>query len=570
MGTTANLALPYPEVTDTVDVPRDIQALAVKLDTTIPAGGGSGALGPIAQIPVLDVGQATQNRAGRQLAVADFTRLGLGTPAGLWNLGDLSNVGSDGRALTNKGVVPFGVGINGVATTAAVFAGSTAQALYIVDSGASDAFRIRTGSFGCWLRTAKRGTAQYAFAKANSPITQAVFWLSVNAGNFAQLQLSTTGTIDATVAGVSDIADDRWHFVVGVADGSQARLYVDGVLDASAPCGVLFAGSGPLNIGAYAADASIAAASPFYGRVDEAFITPDILTDDQVRLLYCARIAHTLGVAPTDTRVNVHRRRRGAALATTDFPAQPLRLYNFTAGALTDQGSNGQALTVNQGTGAIVSVAGADGTIGNAYSLAGAHTGLSATDAGLPSGVATRSYGCWFKTTTVALGCLVSWGAVVNSTDLRLLVAAGGVLNSTSGTDNIAGPFVAEGQWHHAVAVDDNAAGDGVRRKLYLDGRLVGSSTVLGSLTLGGANRFRVGAVLDSTAPFTGQIDGAFVATQALTQEQVAVLYQKSGQDLGVSPKNPGDHVEAMDASNVYATFDALESQSLVDLGVSA
>src|SRR5436190_20897897 len=155
MGTTANLALPYPEATDTVDVPRDIQALAAKLDTTIPAGGGSGALGPIVQVPVLDVGQATQNRAGRQLAVADFTRLGLTTPVGLWNLSDLTNLGSDGRALTNKGVVPFGVGINGVATTAAVFAGSTAQAPYGVDPGASDAFRIRTRSVGCWARTAK-------------------------------------------------------------------------------------------------------------------------------------------------------------------------------------------------------------------------------------------------------------------------------------------------------------------------------------------------------------------------------------------------------------------------------
>ena len=63
-----------------------------------------------------------------------------------------------GGPLVNLGAVPFGVGINGLAATAAVFAGSTGQALYIADTGAADPFRIRTGSWGCWFRTAKRGT----------------------------------------------------------------------------------------------------------------------------------------------------------------------------------------------------------------------------------------------------------------------------------------------------------------------------------------------------------------------------------------------------------------------------
>jgi hypothetical protein len=69
-----------------------------------------------------------------------------------------------------------------------------------------------------------------------------------------------------------------------------------------------------------------------------------VLSEDQVRLLYAAKIAHGLGVVPTDLRVNVHRRRKGAALAVGDFTAQPLRLYNFTAGALTDAGSNNARL----------------------------------------------------------------------------------------------------------------------------------------------------------------------------------------------------------------------------------
>src|SRR4051794_22828075 len=130
-ATTTKLALPYPTPDDNVDVPRDMQALAVKLDTY-------GASSVAAAAPVLDVGVSGQIRAGRQLTAADFTALGLVQPIGLWNLSDLTSLGSDGRALTNKGTVTFAAGINGAATTAAQFTGSTAQALYIVDSGAAD------------------------------------------------------------------------------------------------------------------------------------------------------------------------------------------------------------------------------------------------------------------------------------------------------------------------------------------------------------------------------------------------------------------------------------------------
>ena len=47
----------------------------------------------------------------------------------------------------------------------------------------------------------------------------------------------------------------------------------------------------------------------------------------------------------------------------------------------------------------------------------------------------------------------------------------------------------------------------------------------------------------------------------ALTFEQVAALYAKGSQALAPSPKNAGDHVEAIDATNVLATFDTLDSQ---------
>ena len=85
---------------------------------------------------------------------------------------------------------------------------------------------------------------------------------------------------------------------------------------------------------------------------------------------------------------------------------------------------------------------------------------------------------------------------------------------------------------------------------------------------LGGGTAFRIGANSTGGSPFVGQIDGAFVCDYALTAERIAQLYAKSSQTLASSPKNPGDHVEAMSTSSLLATFDTLESQHTIDLGV--
>jgi hypothetical protein len=144
---------------------QDIQGpfydLRAYLNSAAGSGGGSGGVASaLVAAPVLDVGMAGQVRAGRQLANADFTALGLSVPIALWNLGDLTDISGNGRVLANKGGVGFVSGINGLATTAAQFTGSTGQALYVADTGAADPFRIKTGSWGCWFRTAKRGTFQ--------------------------------------------------------------------------------------------------------------------------------------------------------------------------------------------------------------------------------------------------------------------------------------------------------------------------------------------------------------------------------------------------------------------------
>jgi hypothetical protein len=529
---------------------------------------------------VLDVGQAGQIRAGRTLTVADFTTLlGVARPIGLFNFSApaiATNLGT-GPALTNIGSVAAGPGIDGLPTSAAVFNGP-AQALYSTDIGSSP-FRIGVGSWGCWFRTARRDAYQGLVSKFTQSNVSESYILQVTARSTLSAVAITqpTASQPAVATGTTFVSDDRWHHAVAVYDGTILRLYLDGALEATATAplpGLLFAGPNPFAIGG---EGTGATTNPLYGRVDEAFVTADVLSEDQVRLLYATKVAHTYTTfgPTTRTRVNVTRRVLGGALLATELtPTTATRMYNFTAGALTNTATGVATLTANGST--IVPVAGADGSLKGGQHLSGAHLGLSVTDAGLPAATAARSYGAWFRTrnTSAAQQTVLGWGTV-NTADTRLVVV-GGVLVAYNGADVtrtdsvVLGPVVADGDWHFAFVVEDPSAADGVKRKLYCDGGLVGGSNVLNSITLAGADRFRVGAGPDGTTPFTGAIDSATVYSVALTGDQVRTLYQKANFNLRPSPVDPGQHVEAIDQTNVYAIFDTLEAQDLIDLEISA
>lgn len=530
---------------------------------------------------VSDVGVPNQIRAGRQLTAADFTNFGLPAPAGLWNLSDLTDASGNGRTLTNKGGVPFGVGINGLAATAAQFTAQSTQGLYIPDTGTSDPFRIKMGSWGCWFKGTPVNNSTILLSKYSA--ISLGWYLGIQSGATAVViaGVSPSGSSWVAAAGQSIVVDDRWHFAVVTYDGARMLIYVDNVLEfslwaAANTTGPMPGANAPLNIGSGSADSTTAPNLPSTSRIDEAFVAPYILSEDQIHNLYCAKISHTLAAAPAQFNVNVRRRRRGAALSVSDFPTQPLRLHNFSAGSLGDEGSQAVGLTNNGSGGGASSVNGPDGQVANAFHFASSLTqSLSSTDTGLPSGLATRSYGCWFKLHGAPSGAnaLVTWGAQTSTNNQGLWMDAVGTLkarSSSGSADDTSGAVVSDEVWHFAVVVEDNAAADGIKRKLYCDGVLVGTSLIMNSINAGGANRFRIGVWPDgSTGPMNGPIDGVFVCDYALTCEQILVLYAKSSQTLAPSPKNPGDHINTGDTNNLLATFDTLDANAQVDLKVA-
>ena len=548
--------------------------------STIDAGAVTGPPGPagpigsdldvLIQQAILDIGIPGQIRAGRQLTPADFTNLGLAAPAGLWNLTNNALDSSGANNLTPKGTVAYVRGIDGVDSSAAQFNGT--NALYINDSGATDPLRIIVGSIGAWFRTAKTGTIQTILSK-RGPAPEIGYWLRILASNVIGFGFSDDGTVTYEISGLTRVCDDRWHFAVATYDGILQSLYIDGTLEASVLHGdsgadLIHGASEPFNIGGYNTDASTAPSDPSFGRVDEAFVTPEVLSADKVFNLYCTKIAHTLGAIPSGVSLNVYPGSKGSALVSADFPAAPLRLYNFSAKSLGNEGSNPSATLT--AAGAPVSVAGVDGTKENAYNFSGGQR-FTATDAGLPAGIVTCSYGMWFKCSdgTSPLRYLLNWGAgTPGTTDARIYLVSGVIQFATGSGTPVAGPFVSDGQWHFVVVVQDVSPSDGVKRKFYLDGRLIASSTALASITLGGANRFVVASSIASSGNYIGQIDTVFVIDRALLMGEINALYTKSLYEHLPSPKNAGDHVQQMSTTDLLVVFDTLDIAHKVSLKV--
>lgn len=541
-----------------------------------PTGPVGTDLSVVSERDILSVGNENQIRAGREITATDFTRMGLSAPRGLWNLSNTNDSSGNGRNLTNKGAVAFGSGITGVAASSARFNNDATQILYISDTGGSDPFRIKTGTIGCWVRITKRGVGQTIVSKRGVSSGQWGWQLSITVGNSLIFGCSSTGSDYLYTYGKSDVADGRWHFVVAVNDACVVKLYVDGILDGYGRCpGPMYGPAQPFNIGGFAADASNTTYEPVAGFVDEAFVTSQILSEQQIRNLYCAKIPHTLGATPKRASVNVRRRKRGASFMTSDFSTTPVRLYNFSAGSIVDEGSNGQALS---SSGTTTSVPGADGSDANAYKLSNAGDGqFISTDTGLPSALGSRSYGLWFcQSSAGANQAMISWGSGAGTASNALWIDINGHISArtpSGGGVDIIGPHVADGDWHFAVVVEENAPFDGVKRRLYVDGVYRVGDATLGSITLAGANRFRIGSwadgIGDSYNMFDGIVDAVFVCNYAMGYEEVAELFAKAGQPLGVSPKNPGDHVEEMSSTDLYCIFDSLSSADQVDMVVA-
>ena len=140
---------------------------------------------------------------------------------------DSSPVGSDGTYLSGVGLASS-TPLPGSGAVAAVFDGSNDH-VTVANESAYDVngpFSVAT-----WINVAAfTKTWQAIFTKGDS-----AWRLSRNA-NSNTIHFACSGLNPNQVNGTKNVNDGRWHYVVGVYDGSSLTLYVDGVVDKSISC----------------------------------------------------------------------------------------------------------------------------------------------------------------------------------------------------------------------------------------------------------------------------------------------------------------------------------------------
>lgn len=100
-----------------------------------------------------------------------------------------------------------------------------------------------------WVRTSLSGAEKKLFAKWADAGGQFSYLLSIQGSDFP-LGAINTGA-NSVVTGTTDVVDGQWHHLVLTYDGSDVRIYVDGVEEDSDPeTGNINSGTAPVRLGA--------------------------------------------------------------------------------------------------------------------------------------------------------------------------------------------------------------------------------------------------------------------------------------------------------------------------------
>lgn len=142
---------------------------------------------------------------------------------------------------------------------------------------------LTTLSFGCWIR--RTGAVPASHSRVMAQVTGGSWGIRVDPSNL--LKFTRTGTNDYVSAFTVALNTD--YFVVATVNGgTDMRLYVNGVQVYATAIAVLGGGSGAIDIGN---DSTAATLAYWPGRVQGAFVTPNVLSAGQVRRMYAARFA---------------------------------------------------------------------------------------------------------------------------------------------------------------------------------------------------------------------------------------------------------------------------------------
>lgn len=219
-----------------------------------------------------------------------------GKPVGHWKFDECSgNVANDSSGKANTGTIT--IGASGTNTSAGTCTGSAGEAWKdgatgkfnssLDFDGTDDEVTTADGPFldmgtmtiSAWIKTSS-STEQYIAERNNS-----TFYLATGVSpNKVCFYLTTVSA--AWTCTTKSVSDNLWHHVVGTWDGTNKKLYIDGLLDKSVAgvAGNIPSGSTGINIGVRK-NAGVPTGY-FTGQIDDVRLYNYSLTPSQIKTLY--------------------------------------------------------------------------------------------------------------------------------------------------------------------------------------------------------------------------------------------------------------------------------------------
>ncbi len=287
------------------------------------------------------------------------------------------------------------------------------------------------------------------------------------------------------VRGSKTINDNKWHLITGVKNGTSVYLYVDGAQDGTTD---VWAGAENFtNAGIVSLIAADALGPSFTGAIDDVRIYTRALGRDEVQQLY------HLGAANAG-HSNENFMSEGLVGYWT-FDGNTINWRTNTFNDISGNGNNATTTTMSTSTSPVA------GKIGQALKF-NASGYLTISDSASLDPTAAVSMSVWANTNVVANGQVISkYNALSSSDPYEIQFWNDGEIygnfSTTGGPISVMHCPYAINTWYHIVATYD-----GIRAKLYLNGKPGGST------------------------PFNGTIDDVRIYNRALSAGEVAQLYK--------------------------------------------
>ncbi len=385
-----------------------------------------------------------------------------------------------------------------------------------VDLGDSPSLQPTNVSVGAWFKTTSTSGMMLVRKRLYGYGLQMgdVGTVTPGAGKLSFWTVTSTPTFN-TASSTATYNDGKWHYAEGTYDGSNVRLYVDGILIATTAAGTMHYTADAVTIGRDAG----AASSYFNGTMDEVRIYPYTRSAAQVAADYNAR-SNGEGVSQQQGN-NTQNMPAALSNGLQAYWKMDEASWNGTSNEVIDSSGSG-----NNGT----SANGATTAIGK---FANAGTFDDTND--------TVSIGA-AKFDTISNGTIAFWLNQNSSAGNHPIFTHYVDINNRSSVyyNNTTGKMVFEicvsgtctsslssvtsittGTWTHVTATFGSNG-----MKIYLNGKLDATSTDTTAYTsIGTSTSNHIASINGGIALLNGKVDELRIYNRALSDDDIALLY---------------------------------------------